>query len=154
TAGIAHEIKNPLNFVLNFAELAEDAAREQIRKLDLAPAPAADVWKEVRELAEDVAEDIAKIREHGLRADGIIASILAHSRGQPVELRPTDLNALVRDYVNLAFHGMRARDNTFQVAIEGEYDPAVGLVDVVPQDLSRVFLNVGSNACYAVRKKS
>ena len=69
--------------------------------------------------------------------------MLAHSRGQAGERRPTDLNALVRDYVNLAFHGMRAQDNTFQVAIEGDYDPDVGMVDVVPQDLSRVFLNVG-----------
>ena len=80
--------------------------------------------------------------------------MLAHSRGQPGERRATDLNALVRDYVNLAFHGMRAQDNTFQAAIEGDYDPKVGMVDVVPQDLSRVFLNVGSNACYAVRKKA
>lgn len=105
-------------------------------------------------MAQDLTEDLAKIREHGARADGIIASMLAHSRGQPGERRPTDFNALVRDYINLAFHGMRAQDNTFQAAIEGDYDPSVGLVDVVPQDLSRVFLNMGSNACYAVREKS
>jgi two-component system, NtrC family, sensor kinase len=154
TAGIAHEIKNPLNFVLNFAQLAEETAREQIRKIDDAGTPSAELLAELRELAEDLAGDIAKIREHGSRADGIIASMLAHSRGQPGERRPTDFNALVRDYINLAFHGMRAQDNTFQAAIEGEYDAAVGMVDVIPQDLSRVFLNIGSNACYAVRQKS
>jgi signal transduction histidine kinase len=154
TAGIAHEIRNPLNFVLNFAQLAEEAAREQARKIDDAGTPSAELLGELRELAEELSDDIAKIREHGSRADGIIASMLAHSRGQVGERRPTDLNALVRDYVNLAFHGMRAQDNTFQVSIVGDYDPNVGMVDVVPQDLSRVFLNVGSNACYAVRKKS
>ena len=122
--------------------------------IDDAGTPSAELLRELRELAQETAEDIAKIREHGARADGIIGSMLAHSRGQPGERRPTDLNALVRDYVSLAFHGMRAQDNTFQVAIEGDYDPNVGMVDVVPQDLSRVFLNVGSNACYAVRKKS
>jgi len=154
TAGIAHEIKNPLNFVLNFAQLAEETAREQLRKIDDAGTPSAELLAELRELAEDLTGDIAKIREHGSRADGIIASMLAHSRGQPGERRPTDFNALVRDYINLAFHGMRAQDNTFQAAIEGDYDPAVGMVDVIPQDLSRVFLNMGSNACYAVRQKS
>ena len=154
TAGIAHEIKNPLNFVVNFAQLAEESAQEQLRKIDDAGTPSAELLREVRELAQDTADDVAKIREHAARADGIIGSMLAHSRGQPGERRPTDLNALVRDYINLAFHGMRAQDNTFQVSIEGDYDPKVGMVDVVPQDLSRVFLNVGSNACYAVRKKS
>jgi two-component system, NtrC family, sensor kinase len=154
TAGIAHEIKNPLNFVVNFAQLAEDTAREQLRKIDDAGTPSAELLGELKELAEDLVADIAKIREHGARADGIIGSMLAHSRGQPGERRATDFNALVRDYVNLAFHGMRAQDNTFQAAIEGDYDPAVGMVDVVPQDLSRVFLNMGSNACYAVRQKA
>jgi two-component system, NtrC family, sensor kinase len=154
TAGIAHEIKNPLNFVLNFAQIAEETAQEQLRKIDDAGTPSAGLLGELREMAQDLTEDLAKIREHGARADGIIASMLAHSRGQPGERRPTDFNALVRDYINLAFHGMRAHDNTFQAAIEGEYDPEVGLVDAVPQDLSRVFLNIGSNACYAVRKKA
>jgi signal transduction histidine kinase len=154
TAGVAHEIKNPLNFVLNFAELAEDTSKELAQKLEEAGTPSAALIAEARELAEDIAGDIAKVREHGARADGIVSSMLAHSRGQPGERRPVDLNALVRDYINLAFHGVRARDNSFQVAIEGEYDPEVGVVEVVPQDLSRVFLNVGANACDAVRRKA
>jgi signal transduction histidine kinase len=148
TAGIAHEIKNPLNFVLNFAKLAEESAKRQLELTEN------DRDSPFRELAEDFEHDIAKVLEHAKRADGIVASMLAHSRGQPGERRPTDLNTLAREYVNLAFHGMRAQDNTFQAAIEGEFDPNVGMVDVVPQDLSRVFLNMGSNACYAVRKKS
>jgi signal transduction histidine kinase len=148
TAGIAHEIKNPLNFVLNFAKLAQESAKKQLELTENDPD------SPFRELAEDFDHDIGKVLEHASRADGIVAAMLAHSRGQPGERRPTDLNALAREYVNLAFHGMRAQDNTFQAAIEGEFDPNVGMVDVVPQDLSRVFLNVGSNACYAVRKKS
>ncbi len=154
TAGIAHEIKNPLNFVTNFAELVDNSAREQLRKLDDSGTPSTALLGEVRDLAQDITEDIAKVREHAARADGIIGLMLSHSRGQPGERRPTDLNALVREYVNLAFHGMRAQDNTFQATIQGDYDPTVGMVDVVPQDLSRVFLNVGSNACDAVRMKS
>ncbi len=125
TAGIAHEIKNPLNFVLNFGQLALETAQ--------------------KEQNEDLIQDIEKILEHARRADAIIGSMLAHSRGQPGERQPTDLNALVREFTNLALHGT-------QVALEGEYDPAVGTVDVVPQDLSRVFLNLATNAAHAVRK--
>jgi signal transduction histidine kinase len=154
TAGIAHEIKNPLNFVLNFAEICADLVCEQRAKIeDAAPLLPPTVTGELREIASDLGDNIARIREHGARANGIIASMLAHSRGQAGERRPTDLNALVRDYVNLAFHGMRAQDHAFQCAIEGQYDPAVGTVDVIPQDLSRVFLNVASNGFYAIREK-
>ena len=155
TAGVAHEIKNPLNFVMNFAEISSDLIREQTAKFDqLNGTLDSAVLEELREIAADLAQNIGKIREHGARADSIIGSMLAHSRGLPGERRPTDLNALVREYVNLAFHGMRALDSTFQVDIQADYDAQAGLVNVVPQDLSRVFLNVASNAFYAVRKKS
>jgi signal transduction histidine kinase len=99
-------------------------------------------------------KNIAKIREHGARADAIIASMLAHSRGQRGERRPTDLNALVREYVSLAFHGLRAQDHSFQSSIQGDYDPDAGSVQVIPQDLCRVFINVASNAFYALRQKA
>jgi signal transduction histidine kinase len=155
TAGIAHEIKNPLNFVINFGELADEVAEDQMARLDGAgESPSAELLHELRALAVESRDNIAKVLEHARRADGIISAMLAHSRGQPGERRATDLNALVREYVQLAFHGMRAQDNSFQVAIEEDFDPAVGVVDVVPQDLSRVFLNVASNACFAVREKS
>ncbi len=146
TAGIAHEIKNPLNFVLNFAELSEELAVELRSHLK--------DREELAALAADLETNIHKIREHGARADSIIRSMLDHSRGQPGERRSTDLNGLVREFVNLAFHGIRAQDNTFQAGLEFELDPAVGMIQIVPQDLSRVFLNVASNAFYALRKRA
>jgi two-component system NtrC family sensor kinase len=139
TAGIAHEIKNPLNFVLNFAQLAQETVQKQQKMLQNDPE------SPLLELACDLDQDIGKILEHGKRADAIIASMLAHSRGQPGERRPTDLNALVREFVNLAVHGTN-------IAVESEYDPNVGMVEVIPQDLSRVFLNLGTNAAHALRK--
>lgn len=146
TAGIAHEIKNPLNFVLNFAQLSEELAVELRTRLHS--------QEELASIAEDLVENIHKIREHGARADSIIAAMLDHSRGQAGERRPTDLNGLVREFVNLAFHGFRAQHNTFQSAIETDFDADVGLVDVIPQDLSRVLLNVAGNAFYALRKQA
>jgi signal transduction histidine kinase len=155
TAGIAHEIKNPLNFVMNFAELSEALIEEQRKKIEAFEGKIAEEkLTALRELSDDLRVNLAKIREHGGRADSIIGSMLAHSRGKPGERRASDLNALVREYVNLAFHGIRAQDHAFQSAIVGDYDPNVGLVDVVPQDLSRVFLNVAGNAFYALQRKT
>lgn len=146
TAGIAHEIKNPLNFVLNFAELSEELAAELRSRLK--------DREELASLAADLDVNIRKIREHGARADNIIRAMLDHSRGQPGERRSTDLNGMVREFVNLAFHGVRAQHNTFQATIEFDFDPAVGTVQIVPQDLSRVFLNVAGNAFYALRQRA
>jgi two-component system NtrC family sensor kinase len=140
TAGIAHEIKNPLNFVINFAQLASESAKKQLKTLEN------DSQSPVFELALDIDHDIGKILEHAKRADAIIASMLAHSRGQPGERQPTDLNALAREFVHLALHGTT-------VAIETELDPHVGVVNVVPQDLSRVFLNLATNAVHALRNR-
>jgi signal transduction histidine kinase len=151
TAGIAHEIRNPLNFVLNFAEVAAGLIQEQRREIDrLGPGASAGA---LRENAADLEQSVAKIREHGARAANIIESMLAHSRGQPGERRLTDVNALVHEFVSLAFHGMRARDRELQAAIEEQYDPDVGSLNVVPQDLSRVFLNIAANAFWAMRDK-
>jgi signal transduction histidine kinase len=153
-AGIAHEIKNPLNFVVNFAEISSDLVREQTEKFDaLQGTVDPDALRQLTEISADLKENIAKIREHGARADRIVASMLAHSRGQPGERQPTDVNALVREYVNLAFHGFRARDRSFQASIETDFDPAAGTVNAIPQDLSRAFLNIASNAFHAMRKK-
>ncbi len=146
TAGIAHEIKNPLNFVLNFAEFSLELATELRARIEKDA--------ELASLASDLEENIRKIHEHGTRADSIVSSMLAHSRGQPGERRPTDLNGLLREFVNLAFHGFRAQDNTFQSAIELVLDPEVGMVEAIPQDLSRVFLNMAGNAFYALRKRA
>jgi signal transduction histidine kinase len=155
TAGIAHEIKNPLNFVMNFAELSGDLVAEAQTALQrLSEKAGPESIAELRGICTDLAGNIQKIREHGARADGIVSSMLAHSRGQPGERRATDLNGLVDEYVKLAFHGVRAQDRSFQAAIERHYDPAVGSLMLVPQDLSRAFLNIAGNAFYALRKKA
>jgi signal transduction histidine kinase len=154
-AGIAHEIKNPLNFVVNFAEISADLLREQQEKLGaLSGSADPEALRTLSEIASDLQDNIARIREHGARADRIVASMLAHSRGQVGEREPVDMNALAREYVNLAFHGLRARDRSFQAAIESDYDPAMGVVDAIPQDLSRAILNIASNAFYAMRAKT
>ena len=133
TAGIAHEIKNPLNFVDQLRATCRGSAREQIvRMIDDAGTPSAEAAARAPGTLRRAAEDIAKIREHGgarRRHHRLHAGAFARAAGRAP---PTDLNALVRDYVNLAFHGMRAQDNTFQVAIESDYDPNVGMVDVIP----------------------
>lgn len=155
TAGIAHEIKNPLNFVNNFAELSVELADELEQGLaaerdKLAAAAAEDLDA----IVADLRTNVAKIREHGKRADRIVAGMLEHSRGSSGERRPVDLNALLDEDVALAYHGMRARDASFNAAIDKQYDPALPAVAAVAEDLGRVFLNIAGNAFWAVREKA
>ena len=112
--------------------------------------------KEIADIIRDLEQNVNKINEHGKRADSIVRGMLLHSRGKAGERQETDLNALLAEYTNLAYHGMRAQDQTFNVRIETDFDPAIGKLNVVPQDLSRAFLNIVNNACYAAndRKKS
>lgn len=154
TAGIAHEIKNPLNFVNNFAELTVELAQELAQSIEaererLTPAE----YDTMSGLASDIILNARKINEHGRRADSIIRGMLLHSRGQSGERQETDINAVLEEYVNLSYHGMRAQDSSFNVTIERHYDPSVGTVLAVPQDLSRVFLNIVNNACYATHER-
>jgi len=155
TAGIAHEIKNPLNFVNNFADLSGELMtelREELEKYkDRIPA---DEFENLEGLIRDLSGNAKKINEHGRRADGIVKSMLLHSRGQAGERQATDLNAMLEEYVNLAYHGMRAQDSSFNVTIVRELAPDIGKIDAVPQDLSRVFLNILNNACYAANDKA
>ncbi len=154
TAGIAHEIKNPLNFVNNFAELSGEILEELREELERhKPAMAQPDYERIESLVADLQRNARKIGEHGRRADSIVRSMLLHSRGQKGERQPTDINAVLEEYLNLAYHGMRAKDSTFNVAIERSYDRSLGEVQVIPQDLSRVFLNILNNACYAVSEK-
>jgi two-component system NtrC family sensor kinase len=154
TAGVAHEIKNPLNFVTNFAEISVDLAKELRGEVEACRAQLGEKSAaNLVELASDLEQNLAKIREHGRRADSIIASMLMHSRGQSGEIRPTPLNELLDEYVKLAYHGMRARDLSFNATINADYDPQVGNLNLIAQDISRVFLNVASNAFYAVHQK-
>ena len=146
TAGIAHEIKNPLNFVNNFAELS----RELLQELrDTIASPGA----EQDELIATLTANLAKIVEHGRRADGIVTSMLQHSRGGTGERRATDLNVLVEEALNLAFHGARARDKSFNITLERDLDAKLPPIELVPQDITRVLLNLFGNGFYAASKR-
>jgi two-component system, NtrC family, sensor kinase len=154
TAGIAHEIKNPLNFVMNFAELSVDLLRD----LEQTVAPARSALPEgdaayIQEIFGDLTGNLERIREHGKRADSIVRGMLAHSRGGAGQREKVDLNAMVAEAVNLAYHGLRAQDVNFNIAIEADYDAALPPIEAMPQDLSRVFLNITNNGCYAAHQK-
>jgi signal transduction histidine kinase len=154
TAGIAHEIKNPLNFVNNFAELSRELLDEL--RATVAPSAAATGTQtndDVEDLIATLEANLTKIVEHGRRADGIVTSMLLHSRGGSGERRKTDLNALVDEALNLAFHGARAQDQSFNVTLERNLAPDLAPLDIVPQDVTRVFLNLFGNAFYAVNKR-
>jgi signal transduction histidine kinase len=154
TAGIAHEIKNPLNFVNNFAELSIGLSRELTEEIDkLASRIEPTEAEYLKEIISDLESNVTRINDHGKRADSIVRGMLLHSRGKSGEKQLTDINAVLSEYVNLGYHGMRATDNTFNIKIENEYDPAIGKINVVTQDLSRVFLNLINNACYSTAQK-
>lgn len=154
TAGIAHEIKNPLNFVNNFAELSKELVEELEEELEKhADKLDADTHGYIADTLGDLQQNLTKINEHGKRADSIVRNMLAHSRGKQGEKQLTDINAILDEYVNLAYHGMRAKDSGFNVGFDRQYDPAVGKLNVIPQDLSRVFLNILNNGFYAVNEK-
>jgi signal transduction histidine kinase len=154
TAGIAHEIKNPLNFVNNFAELTVDLAKELSEELDklsdrLLPKDS----EYLQEITNDIRSNAQKINDHGKRADSIVKGMLLHSRGKAGDKQPTDVNAVLAEYVNLGYHGMRAQDPNFNIKIETDYDNTIGMINIVPQDISRVFLNIINNACYSTNQK-
>jgi signal transduction histidine kinase len=151
-AGIAHEIKNPMNFVNNFSELSLEYVSEI--KDAVGRLPENDAAGEINDLLDDVAENLKKIHQHGTRADSIVKSMLMHSRGGSGILEPTDLNELLREYVNLAFHGMRAGKNPINVKLNYDLDEGVGTVPVYPEDFSRVVLNLCKNAFDAMRDKT
>ena len=150
-AGIAHEIKNPLNFIGNFSEIAMEFGKE-IEEL-LEEIEASDAREDIREITADLAKSLAKIRDHSKRADNIVRSMLEHSRGGEGEWRETDLNAVLKQYVELAYHSMRALNTGFNMDLLTDFDEEVGLLEVVPQDISRVFLNLATNACQALDDK-
>jgi len=150
TAGIAHEIQNPLNFVNNFSEVSRELLEEMIDELKNGDT------EEVDAIAQDVIQNLEKILHHGKRADSIVKGMLQHSRSGDGKKEPTDLNTLADEYLRLAYHGLRAKDKSFNANMETEFDDSVGQVDVVPQDIGRVLLNLITNAFHAVteRKKA
>ncbi|MEG4023985.1 ATP-binding protein [Microcoleus sp. S13C4] len=154
TAGIAHEIRNPLNFVNNFSELSAELTEELFEKIEnQADRLDPETSEDIAELLTDLKANLKKINQHGQRADKIVGNMLLHSRGQSGQWEATDINSLLTEYINLAYHGMRAKEPAFNITIETDYDNDIGEIDVVPQDIGRVFLNIISNACYAAYKK-
>lgn len=154
TAGIAHEIRNPLNFVNNFAGLSQELTRmlrenfaEQEERLH------PQVLAEMTELLDDLQQNMTKINEHGERIDGIVRGMLLHSQGTSGARLPTDINVILDAHVQHAFHSLRAQDASFNVAIKTDYDQSIGQIEVVPQEISRAFFNIVNNACYAAYEK-
>lgn len=150
TAGIAHEIQNPLNFVNNFSELSVELAQEL---LDEIKKPELDKTL-VQDLVADLTQNQQKINHHGKRAASIVTGMLQHARTSTGIKEPTDINAFADEYMRLSYHGLRAKDSTFNAKMVTDFDPAVGKVEVIPQDMGRVLLNVLNNAFYAVSQRA
>ncbi|NEU08825.1 histidine kinase [Flavihumibacter sp. R14] len=149
TAGIAHEIQNPLNFVNNFSEVSAeliDELQEEQRK------DFRNLGNET-EILEMLKENLAKIKHHGKRADAIVKGMLQHSRSSNGKIEPVDINALADEYLRLSYHGLRAKDKSFNAIMQTDFDSSVGKVNVLPQDLGRVILNLLTNAFYSVNQK-
>ena len=155
TAGIAHEIQNPLNFVNNFSSLSADLADELSEFFNgIKDKLTKDQIDDVSEVIGMIKGNVEKIHDHGKRAESIVKGMLQHSRGRTGEYESIEINNMVAEYVNLAYHGMRAKDKSFNTSIKTNLDPAVGKADIIPQDLSRVILNIVNNACYALDEKT
>ncbi|WP_437627959.1 trifunctional serine/threonine-protein kinase/ATP-binding protein/sensor histidine kinase [Sorangium sp. So ce1151] len=155
TAGIAHELRNPLNFVNNFSEISLERVEELLGELKKSSAHLGpDTLSYVDALGVEIKESLSRVVAHGKRAAGIISAMLLHARGSTGELREVDLNALLRESVHLAYQGMRSRDPSFHVALRLHLDESLDRLKVAPQEIARVFLNLIDNACYAARAKS
>jgi len=147
TAGIAHEIQNPLNFVNNFSEVNRELVAEMKDELDKGN------YEEVKLIANDLEENEEKINHHGKRADSIVKGMLQHSKTSTGNKEPTDINKLADEYLRLSYHGFRAKDKSFSAEMETDFDEGIGKIDVVAQDMGRVLLNLYNNAFYAVNEK-
>jgi two-component system, NtrC family, sensor kinase len=147
TAGIAHEIQNPLNFVNNFSEVSGELLDEMSSELAMGNEQSA------MDIVEDVKQNLEKIIHHGRRADAIVKGMLQHSRTSSGQKEPTDINALCDEYLRLAYHGLRAKDKSFNAAMKTQYDESIGLIKIIPQELGRVMVNLINNAFYAVTEK-
>ena len=155
SAGIAHEIQNPLNFVINFSKMSDKLLKDLTEIVeDNEDNLSEEDREEVEDIVADLKDNLGKIVEHGERAISIIRGILLVSRGKDNEFLPTDVNKLVKEYVWLSYHAMRANVKNFNISIHEDYEEGMPQMMVIPQDLSRAVLNVMNNACYAVWKKS
>jgi signal transduction histidine kinase len=147
TAGIAHEIQNPLNFVNNFSEVSNeliDEMNEELNKGDI---------EEAKVISSDIKQNLEKINYHGKRADAIVKGMLQHSSSSRGVKEPTDINALCDEYLRLSYHGLRAKDKSFNATMNADFDETIGNINIVPQDIGRVMLNLINNAFYVVDEK-
>jgi len=147
TAGIAHEIQNPLNFVNNFSDVSTELVDEMNEEIDKGN------LEDAKQIAQDLKQNLEKINHHGKRAGDIVKGMLQHSRSSSGQKELTDINALADEYLRLAYHGLRAKDKTFNAAMKTDFDETIGLVKIIPQDIGRVVLNLITNAFYAVTER-
>jgi signal transduction histidine kinase len=147
TAGIAHEIQNPLNFVNNFSDVNKELLVEMKDEIDKGN------LQEVKSIANDVIDNEEKINHHGKRADAIVKGMLQHSRSSTNQKEPTDINKLADEYLRLCYHGLRAKDPSFNANMQTDFDQSLEKVNIIPQDIGRVLLNLFTNAFYAVTEK-
>src|SRR6187431_2330303 len=147
TAGIAHEIQNPLNFVNNFSEVSNELVDEMKSEL------VNNNKEEAFAIADDIKQNLEKINHHGKRADAIVKGMLQHSRSSSGIKEPTDINAIADEYLRLAYHGLRAKDKNFNATTQTDFDESIGRINIIPQDIGRVILNLITNAFYVVDEK-
>ena len=147
TAGIAHEIQNPLNFVNNFSEVNDELITELVEEVEKGNK------EEVKLIADNIKQNLEKINHHGKRADSIVKGMLQHSRKNTGQKEPTDINALCDEYLRLSYHGLRAKDKSFNADFKTDFDESIGKINIIPQDVGRVLLNLFNNAFYAVNEK-
>ena len=147
TAGIAHEIQNPLNFVNNFSEVNRELLAEMKEEIEKGNTG------EIKIIAEDIIANEEKILHHGKRADAIVKGMLQHSRSSSGVKEPTDINALCDEYLRLSYHGLRAKDKSFNAKFDTDFDNSIGKINIIPQDIGRVLVNIINNAFYAVSEK-
>src|SRR6202142_1595832 len=147
TAGIAHEIQNPLNFVNNFSEVNSELIKEMKQEIDKGN------LEDVKTIADNIDENEQKILHHGKRADAIVKGMLQHSRSSSNVKEPTNINALADEYLRLSYHGLRAKDKSFNANFKTDFDESISNINIVPQDIGRVLLNLYNNAFYAVTEK-
>jgi signal transduction histidine kinase len=148
TAGIAHEIQNPLNFVNNFSEINKELVDELQQELK------AGKIADAIEISNDIKANEEKINHHGQRADAIVKGMLQHSRSSSGQKEPTNINTLADEYLRLAYHGLRAKDKSFNATLQTDFDETVGNINIIPQDMGRVILNLITNAFYVVNEKA
>ncbi len=147
TAGIAHEIQNPLNFINNFSDVNAELIDEMKAQF------AVGNGQEAMMIADDIKENEQKIAHHGQRADAIVKGMLEHSRSSTSKKEPTDINKLADEYLRLCYHGLRAKDPSFNATFKTDFDESIEKINIIPQDIGRVVLNLFTNAFYAVNEK-